>query len=166
MKFSNFSRKDLILSTVAGSALGFGTLLALGVLSPWTTKDKYSYGDKAYLNAGAKIEAAVILDAGSVGEMQPTSEKSYQVRVTLPAGAGSLSEETRYAGEIKSSALLPKEVELVAADKNWKPAASESEGTLKIDNWSKEELKGKLFNYNLTAIPSKNVMAPSPAIPK
>ena len=160
MMFSKFSRKDLILSAAAASTLGFSTLLAYGVLTPWTTNDKYSYNDKAYLKAGAKIEAAVIPDAGSVGENSPTTEKSFQVRVTLPAGAGSLTEETRYAGEVKASATLPKEVELVEADKNWKSASSESEGTLKIDNWTKKELKGKLFNYNLNGLPSKNVSAP------
>jgi hypothetical protein len=138
------------------ASLGVGSALALGLINPWTVQDNYKYQDAKYLNAGATVEAVKI---GSTTEVSAGSDtetvKSYKVHVTLPAGAGSLSEEAKYVGEIKDTDALPKSLDLKSADKDWMPVGSESEGTLEVKEWDKMSLKGKLFSYPLNAEPVK-----------
>lgn len=135
-------------ATVVGFSASATVLLAAGLINPWTTNAGIQYVDGGYLGASATIEAAPIF-AGSGSDEANTLE----VRVLLPAGAGSLSEDTRYVGTVEKSSATPTEVELTLADDSWQPAASGSEGTLTVETWDKNALEGKLFGYNVNALP-------------
>lgn len=142
-----FGRRVLAVVTIGVSSTA-AALFAAGVIDPWTTKADVEYVDANYLGAGATIAAAPVL-AGSGSDETNTLE----VRVLLPAGAGSLSEDTRYVGTVEKRAATPARVVLTLADDAWQPASSVSEGTLAVETWDRAALEGKLFGYSLNALP-------------
>jgi hypothetical protein len=149
------SRKTVVSLALGVSSLLAATLLAAGLLSPWTSEDGKYYKDAEYLGASANIEAFVE-PAGSGSEMFGSGTepaKPIQVRVTLPAGAGSLTEEARFVAKAVSGSATPQKIDLFPADTDWKEVGSTSEGSLEVETWDKTALNGKLFGYDLNALP-------------
>ena len=150
----SFSKKAawlVALPALASASLLVSTsLIAAGVINPWTTADKKSYIDETYLGAGAIVDAFPVEAGSSAGS---ETEKKLEVRVLLPAGAGSLTEDTRYVGTTSTETALPEVVTLKAADANWQPTSSKIEGNLDLSTWDKDSLQGKLFGYKIEALP-------------
>lgn len=129
----------------AAAVLGFSALAyAAGALYLWTAEDGYVYVDEGYLGAGAFIEPVTI--PGSQAEQDEYTE----FRVTLPAGAGSLTEDTRYVGLIPKKSETPVSVQLTEADQDWLPTSG-NVGALRIEDGNKDAIRGKLFGYNVKA---------------
>lgn len=118
-----------------------GVALAAGSLDLWTAESGYIYIDENYVGAGASVESVVI--PGSVTE-------NIEIRVSLPAGAGSLSEDTRYVGLVSEGTELPVSVQLSEADAEWLPTSG-PKGNLDMETGDRELIKGKLFTYPINA---------------
>jgi hypothetical protein len=154
-EFCMFSKKSFVGVAGVVASLGFGVLFAAGVLNPWTSEDAKFYVAAEYLGASAQVEAYVE-PAGSGSEMFGSGtepQKPFQVRVTLPPGTGSLSEEARYVANATSGTATPQKLELFPADADWKEAGSSAEGELEVSGWDKSSLTGKLFGYDIVAEP-------------
>lgn len=146
------SRQSLVLSRVfSGAVLAAGALsltaLALGALSPATVQEGFTYVDNAYLGGGAIVGASLKDSAGS------GTEKDLAIQVKLPAGAGSLTEDTFFVGTIAQDSSLPASVALRPANSRYEPVSSRPEGALDIDQFDRTALKGELFGYDLEALP-------------
>jgi hypothetical protein len=122
------------------------TALAMGVLDPITKQEGVSYVDPNYLNGGALV-SAVERTAGS------GSEVSFKLEVTLPAGAGSLTEDAHFIGSIGGDSSLPAQVTLSPSNEKFESISNSPAGTLKIDEFDRIKLKGELLGYPLEALP-------------
>jgi hypothetical protein len=146
-----FSKKAFVSVVASVSTLVCASLMAAGVLNPWTSEDAKFYQDATYLGNGATVEAYVAPSAAGSFGTEPL--KPFQVRVTLPPGTGSLSEEARYVSTAVPGSATPQKIELFPADANWQEAGSSSEGELEVETWNKTNLTGKLFGYDIVAEP-------------
>jgi hypothetical protein len=142
----SFSKKSLLF-VVPG--LGFGALMAAGLVDPWISpKDNKIYVDAKYLGGSAEIEVVKSSGSGS-----GSGSEELQLKVLLPKGTGSLTEDAYYVGSVEKGASLPTEVALFPADSDYEPTSDEEEGTLNATTFDKTSISGKLFTYKLQSLP-------------
>jgi hypothetical protein len=145
------NRTSQVISWVlVGAGLSAGVALAAGLIDPATKADGIAYVDSDYLGAGATVQA---VDLGSAGS---GSEKTFEIQVTLPTGAGSLSEDARFVGSVTDGATLPSDVSLRPADARFKATSPNAAGVLGIDQFDRTKLKGELLGYDIEALPRRS----------
>ena len=146
MKTMRFSQVSTVSLLFAGAISA--TALAMGVLDPATKEEGFAYVDADYLGGGALV-SAVRRSAGS------GSERYFEIQVKLPAGAGSLTEDAHFSGQIDGTASLPAEILLRPTNDKFEEVSNETAGALEVDQFDRSLLKGELFGYDLEALPRR-----------
>ncbi len=118
-----------------------GVAFAAGPIDLWTTDDGYVYVDQGYINEEGNLTFSNKAISGSTTEL----------RLTLAAGTGSLTEEARFVGTVENGAATPLAVDIVEANEDWTPVQGAPEATLSIETGDKDVISGELFGYEVNA---------------